>query len=144
MRALLDFNVIIALLDASHVFHERAHDWLALNGALGWASSPLTENGVIRIMSNPGYSRQARFTPGDLIARLKQFTRQSDHEFWPDDLSFCDGKSFVTEHLHGSRLLTDIYLLGLAIKHGGRLVTFDQGIPLSAVRNAKIENLLVL
>jgi len=144
MRALLDVNVIIALLDASHVFHERAHDWLALNGALGWASSPLTENGVIRIMSNPGYSRQARFTPGDLIARLKQFTRQSDHEFWPDDLSFCDGKSFVTEHLHGSRLLTDIYLLGLAIKHGGRLVTFDQGIPLSAVRNAKIENLLVL
>jgi len=144
MRALLDVNVMIALLDASHVFHERAHDWLAKNGKPGWASCPLTENGVIRIMSNPGYSRQTRFTPGDLIARLVQFAGGSDHEFWPDDISYCDGRSFVAEHLHGSRLLTDIYLLGLATNHGGRLVTFDQGIPLSAVGNARTENLCLV
>jgi len=144
MRALLDVNVIIALLDASHVFHERAHDWLALNEKPGWASCPLTENGVIRIMSNPGYSRQRRFIPGELIGRIWQFSKHSDHEFWPDDLSFCEGKNFLVANLHASRLLTDIYLLGLATEHGGRLVTFDQGIPISAVTNAHTENLLVI
>jgi len=143
MRALLDVNVIIALLDPDHVFHERAHDWWAANGQLGWASCPLTENGVVRIMSNPGYSRKARFTPGDLIARLRQFASQSNHELWPDDLTLRDEKCFATGHLHSSRLLTDLYLLGLAAKHDGRLVTFDQGIPISAVSNAKTDNLFV-
>ena len=144
MRALLDVNVIIALLDADHVFHGRAHAWWAATGKHGWASCPLTENGVIRIMSNSSYSQQTRFTPGDLIAGLRRFISENDHEFWPDDISFCDGKSFIAEHLHSSRLLTDFYLLGLAVKNNGRLVTFDQRIPLSAVSNAKAENLRVV
>jgi toxin-antitoxin system PIN domain toxin len=143
MRALLDVNVIMALLDPDHAFHERAHDWWAANGQHGWASCPLTENGVVRIMSNPGYSRKARFSPGDLIARLRQFAGQSNHEFWPDDLTLRDETCFAAERLHSSRLLIDLYLLGLATKHNGRLVTFDQGIPLSAVRNAKTEHLFV-
>ena len=120
------------------------HGWWAANGQLGWASCPLTENGLVRIMSNPDYNRQVRFTPGDLIGRFRQFTGLSDHEFWPDDISYCDGRSFVADHLHGSHLLTDIYLLGLATNHGGRLVTFDQGIPLSAVGNARTENLCLV
>jgi toxin-antitoxin system PIN domain toxin len=144
MRALLDVNVIIALLDSNHAFHERAHDWWAANGEAGWAGCPLTENGVVRIMSNPGYSRTTRFSPGELIARLRQFARQSNHEFWPDDITLRDEKCFATERLHSSRLLTDLYLLGLATKHNGRLVTFDQGIPLSAVRNARTDNLFVV
>ena len=144
MRALLDVNVIIALLDADHVFHGRAHSWWAAEGKQGWASCPLTENGVIRIMSNSTYSQQTRFKPGDLITRLRQFISGSNHEFWPDEISFCDGKSFMAEHLHSSRLLTDFYLLGLAVKNNGRLVTCDQRIPLSAVSNAKVENLYVV
>ena len=144
MRALLDVNIIIALLDPDHAFHERAHEWWAANGQHGWASCPLTENGVVRIMSNPGYSRKARFTPGDLIARLRQFAGQSNHEFWPDDITLCDEKNFAAENLHSSRLLTNLYLLGLAVKHNGRLVTFDQGITLSAVCNAKTKSLFVM
>jgi predicted nucleic acid-binding protein len=27
MRALVDVNVIIALLDSNHAFHEQAHAW---------------------------------------------------------------------------------------------------------------------
>jgi toxin-antitoxin system PIN domain toxin len=141
MRALLDVNVIIALLDPDHAFHERAHAWWAANLKRGWASCPLTENGVVRIMSNPNYSEKARFTPGDLIDRLRTFARQSRHEFWPDEISLCDGKIFVAERIHSSRQLTDFYLLALAVKHHGRLVTFDRGIPLSSVRNAKAANL---
>jgi toxin-antitoxin system PIN domain toxin len=141
MRALLDVNVIIALLDPDHAFHERAHDWWAANMKRGWASCPLTENGVVRIMSNPNYSGKARFTPGDLTGRLRKFARQSNHEFWPDEISLRDEKIFAMERIHSSRQLTDIYLLALATKHHGRLVTFDKGIPLTAVSTAKAVNL---
>ena len=143
MRALLDVNFVIALLDPDHAFHERAHAWWAANLKRGWANCPLTENGVVRIMSNPNYSEKMRFTPGDLIDRLRIFAAQSNHEFWPDDLSLRDEKIFVAERLHSSRQLTDLYLLALATKHQGRLVTFDQGIPLSSVRQAKAANLCV-
>ena len=141
MRALLDVNVIIALLDPDHVFHERAHAWWAANRNHGWASCPLTENGVVRIMSHPAYSQKTRFTPGDLIGRLRQFAAQSDHEFWPDDISLRDEQIFATGRLHSSRQLTDLYLLALAVAHHGRLVTFDRGIPLSGVPHAKAEHL---
>jgi toxin-antitoxin system PIN domain toxin len=141
MRALLDVNVIIALQDPDHAFHERAHTWWAANGKRGWASCPLTENGVVRIMSNPNYSEKTQFTPDDLIGRLRKFARQSDHEFWPDDISLRDENFFATERIHSSRQLTDLYLLALAAKHHGRLVTFDRGIPLSSVCNARVVNL---
>ncbi len=144
MRALLDVNVIIALLDPDHVFHERVHDWWEANTVGGWASCPLTENGVVRIMSNPNYSGKTKFTPGDLIGRLREFANQSDHEFWPDEISLRDEKIFAVDRIHGSRQLTDIYLLALSAKHRGRLATFDQGIPLSAVKEARAVNLSIV
>ena len=141
MRALLDVNVIIALLDPDHAFHERAHAWWAANRQRGWASCPLTENGVVRILSHPGYSQQTRFAPGDVIGRLRQFAAQSDYEFWPDGISLRDETIFAAERLHSSRQLTDLYLLALAVAHQGRLVTFDQGIALSGVHHARAANL---
>jgi toxin-antitoxin system PIN domain toxin len=144
MRALLDVNMVIALLDPDHAFHERAHDWWLKSAKLGWASCPIVENGVVRIMANPSYSPKVRFTPADLISRLGQFATQTNHEFWPDEISLRDGKIFMAERMHSSRQLTDLYLLALAVKHGGMLATFDRGIPLSAVRAAKPENLCVI
>jgi uncharacterized protein len=144
MRALLDVNVIIALLDPDHIFHDRAHDWWAANAKSGWASCPIVENGVVRIMSNPGYNDKDHFTPGELVLCLRTFAQKTDHEFWPDDLSLRDEKIFATERIHSSRLLTDFYLLALAAKHSGKLATFDQGIPVSSVRIAGAKNLCVL
>jgi toxin-antitoxin system PIN domain toxin len=144
MRALLDVNMVIALLDASHAFHHRSHEWWAKNFTKGWASCPLVENGVVRIMVNPGYSPTRRFHAEEIIKALSGFVSATDHEFWPDNLSLRDGESFIPDRIHGSRQLTDIYLLALAARHGGRLVTFDQDIPLSSVKMAKPLNLVVL
>ena len=144
MRALLDVNVVIALLDPDHAFHNRAHDWWVTQEQAGWASCPIVENGVVRIMSNPGYSQKARFSPGNLISTLQQFAAQTNHEFWPDDISLRDETIFVTDRVHSSRQITDLYLLALAVKRGGTLVTFDQGIATPAVKNAKRENLIVV
>jgi len=144
VRALLDVNLVIALLDADHVFHERAHRWWAANARQGWASCPLTENGVVRVMSNSSYSAAARFAPAQLISRLRGFADQTDHEFWPDGLSLRDATVFDESRLHSSRLITDQYLLALAARHRGRLATFDQGIPLSAVQGATSAHLCVV
>jgi uncharacterized protein len=144
MRALLDVNVVIALLDPDHAIHERAHEWWAVQAKFGWASCPITENGVVRIMSNPSYSKKTRFTPDGLISRLQTFTRLTDHEFWPDTLSLRDETIFTAGRIHSSRQLTDFYLLALAAKHSGTLATFDQGIPISAVKIAGAKNLCAL
>lgn len=144
MRALLDVNVLIALLDTSHTFHQHAHEWWAKHSNHGWAGCPLVENGVVRIMVNPGYSATRRFHAEEIVNALSGFAEATDHEFWPDSLTLRDSKSFIPDRIHGGRQLTAIYLLALASRHGGRLVTFDQGIPLSSVKTAKPANLVVL
>ena len=144
MRALLGINMLIALLDADHIFHERAHDWWAANAHRGWASCPLTENGVVRIMCNPGYSRKINLVPLGLIRRLESFAANSNHEFWADDLSLRSEAHFVADRIHGGRQVTDLYLLGLAVSHAARLVSFDESIPISAVLRAKSRNLVVM
>jgi len=55
MRALLDVNILIALLDGSHVHHKQVTDWLVSHIDEGWVSCPITQNGCIRILSQPGY-----------------------------------------------------------------------------------------
>jgi uncharacterized protein len=142
MRALLDINVLIALLDSDHASHASAINWFARHARDGWASCPITQNGCIRIMANPGYPNPLPVQA--VVERLAAACRQDIHEFWPDDVSLLDEDVADSSRIHGPRQLTDIYLLALAVRHGGRLVTFDSGIPLAAVREATMQNLLTL
>jgi toxin-antitoxin system PIN domain toxin len=142
LRALLDVNVLIALLDSDHASHDPAMDWFAKQAREGWASCPITQNGCIRIMSNPGYPNPLPVPA--IVQRLAEACRQSIHEFWPDDVSLLDSKVADSTRIHGPRQLTDIYLLALAIARDGKLVTFDTGIPIAAVRNATKQDLLIL
>jgi uncharacterized protein len=135
MRALLDVNLLIALLDAAHVRHAEARAWLEANIEQGWASCPLTQNGCIRILSQPAYPGSQ--PPAVVAARLGEATEAPWHTFWPDDLSLLDAEWVDWRHVLGSRQLTDIYLLALAVRQGGRLVTFDRAIPLAAVPGAR-------
>ena len=144
MRSLLDVNVVIALLDPQHALHNRAHHWLSAHQDSGWASCAIIENGAVRILSNPNYSKQKRFSPADILELLKSFAAQTNHEFWPEDIFLRDEKIFDLKNLLSSTQLTDVYLLALATKHEGTLVTFDQNISLKAVRMAKPQNLSVL
>ena len=144
MRSLLDVNVLIALFDPDHVFHQRAHVWWAANTGDGWASCPITENGFVRIMSLPAYSARVRFSPNDLIQRLVTFTQQTNHEFWHDSISLREERPFARDRIHSSRQLTDIYLLALAVSRGGRLATLDETVPRSAAAGALAQNLVVV
>ena len=130
--ALLDVNVLVALFDPDHVHHELSHDWFADRRPGGWATCPVTENGFVRVLSNPAYGN-AVTRPSDLISRLRRFCRSGHHVFWPDTVSLRDETLFDPAFVSGHRLVTDIYLLGLAHRQGGCLATFDRSIPFKAV-----------
>lgn len=142
MRALLDINILIALHDRDHVHHRRASDWLAANIQCGWASCPLTQNGCLRIMSQSAYPNVQPLST--LVPMLQSATRHPNHTFWQDDVSVLDGHCFHHPHIHSARHITDLYLLALAVRNKGRLVSFDQRIPLSAVAGASERHLVKL
>ena len=142
MRALLDVNVLIALHDSNHIHHAEAARWLQTHAEQGWASCPLTQNGCLRIMAQPGYGQPQPL--GVLMAMLGRSTASAFHQFWPDEISLLDATRFRHEHIHSPRQLTDLYLLALAVHRGGRLVTFDQRIAISAVPMAGAQHLVVL
>lgn len=141
--ALLDVNVLVALFDPDHVHHELAHDWFADHRANGWATCPVTENGVVRVLGNPHYGA-ALTRPAELIDRLRQFCATANHTFWSDAVSLHDEKIFKVTFVRGHRQLTDVYLLGLAVKMGGCLASFDRTIPIGSVVGATREILQVV
>ena len=142
MRALLDVNVLVALFDGNHALHAQAKRWFGEHGGAGWASCPITQNGCIRLMSQPGYPE--RMPGGSIIDRLRQATRHAAHEFWPDDASVLDDGLVDGSRVHSPAQLTNVYLLALAVAHKGRLVTLDQSIPLVAVKRAQAKHLVVI
>ena len=132
MIHLPDVNVLVALFDPEHVHHETAHAWFAPLQESGWATCPLTENGFVRLVSNPAYPGR-RTTVGDAVERLRRFTSSEHHAFWPGDVSILDPGAFAAGHLAGHRQVSDAYLLALATRHEGALVTFDRNVPTQAV-----------
>jgi len=123
--------MLLALSDPMHVHHELAHRWFADAGRQSWATCPLTENGYVRVASHPSYPNR----PGDVstvLAILRQFCAEAGHQFWTEDVSIREllVPDAVLTHAH----VTDVYLLGLAVRKGDKLATLDRGIPTAAVQ----------
>ena len=142
MRALLDINVLIALLDSSHIHHAPVTRWLSANLDAGWASCPITQNGCIRILSQPAYPNAVPVA--QVAERLAEATGHSSHEFWADAVSLLQPGWVAWERILSSRQVTDVYLLALAVRQNGCFVTLDRGIPLAAVAAAEPRHLVTL
>lgn len=140
--SLLDVNVLIALLDQEHVSHTVARKWLEGEIHSGWASCAITQNGFVRILSQPAYPNPV--TVAEASALLASATRTLHHRFLPCDISLLDFQSVAADRLLGHRQITDAYLLALAVKHGARFVTFDANVPVAAVPGASGEDVVVL
>ena len=141
--ALLDVNVLIALLDPAHLHHGLAHRWLDQNRKHGWATCPMTINGCIRILSSPAYPA-VKVTPAEVAGDLRSACSVTDHHFWEDSVSLIDESLFRVSMIGGHQKITDAYLLGLAVRNHGRLATFDRTISLKAVHGASPGNLVLI
>jgi len=123
---LLDVNVIVALFWRAHVHHRAAHMWLASRRRAGVRTCPMTQAGFVRIVSSARFSSD-RMTVAGARQTLDELLNMKEHRFWPDDLSLGEALERAGE-ISGHQQITDAYLLGLAISHGGVLATFDRGV----------------
>ena len=124
---LLDVNALIALLHRDHVSHKIVKHWFQQTGGRDWVTCPMTEASFVRIVSNPKFSEPSL----DIIEALEMLrivTKLPGHRFWAMDVDFLDAVEPFTERLFGHQRVSDAYLLGLAVKKKGRLVTLDRAI----------------
>ena len=143
MITLLDVSVLLPLFDSEHQHHELAHDWFEEQRRRGWATCPITENGFVRLVTNPKFVNPPHRAV-DIVPKLTALRQSGGHEFWPATLSLTDERVFNQALIRGHKQLTDVYLLGLAKTNGGALATFDRSIHLGAVRGATKANLQVI
>ena len=129
---LLDVNVLIALVDPAHVQHDAAHDWFGQLGHLAWATCPLTENGLLRIVGNPRYTNLPG-TPAAVATILAALRALPGHVFWADDISLMDPAWVDADRLLSHGQVTDSSLLALARAHQGQLASFDRRLVVDAV-----------
>jgi uncharacterized protein len=141
-RFLLDVSVLLALVDDEHEFFNVAHAWVRSHGRAPWASCPLTQNGFVRISSQPRYAHAV--SASEACRRLERMIQLTDHQFWLDDISVLDRTVINRDRLVGHRQITDAYLLALAVRRQGRLVTFDRAVPVDAVVGATSEHVVIL
>lgn len=140
---LLDVNVLIALFDPGHPSHTDAHTFFAAQKKKAWATTPLTIDGFVRVISNPAYPT-VDATPAQAVAHLRRLCASDMHQFWPDPVSLLDGTILRPEFLEGHRQITDARLLALAVKNEGRLATFDRRLPIKAVKGATDRHIRLL
>ena len=131
---LLDVNVLIALIDPGHVHHDPAHDWFGRLGHGAWATCPLTENGLLRIVGHPRYPNTPG-TPAAVSASLAALRALPGHVFWGDDISLMDPAWVDVHRLLSPGQVTDSYLLALARAHRGQLASFDRRLVVDAVHS---------
>jgi uncharacterized protein len=133
---LLDINVLIALVDPAHLQHDRVHGWFERIGTKSFATCPLTENGLIRIVGHPKYPNSPG-PPREVLASLLAIRSLPGHQFWPDAISVTDPNFFAAALLSSHTRVTDSYLLALAHANGGRLATLDTRLAAGAVAGGK-------
>ena len=135
-----DVNVLVALFTENHEHHDVAHEWLSTTA--GFATTPLTETGFVRVMMTRTPTNDP-LTGTQALDRLRELRALDNATFWPDGTSLADLRA-VTGHLHGPKQVADTHLLNLVIAAGGRLVTLDKGIaaPLDAKTRRHIHELI--
>ena len=142
LAILYDKSCLIVLLDKNHVSHQAVATWHIANMAQGWLSCPLTQNGCLRILSQPSYANTV--SVADAFDLLQAAVATEYHQFIPDDISLLDNSLVDDRRLLGHRQIADAYLLALAVAHNARLATLDRRISLDAVHGANENHLVVI
>lgn len=93
-------------------------------------------------MAQPAYPRALPLAA--VASRLAQATAHPAHAFVADDYSLLDVNPMHWQHLLGHRQITDSYLVGLAVRHQCRFVSFDARLSLHAVPGARPEHVVTL
>ena len=139
---LLDLNALIALAEPDSVHYQAIERWYDSSGKDDWGVCPLTEAGFIRVTTNPAYRGTSR-TIEQATAILAELASFPGYRYWAITDKWAVLTAPFADRVLGHQQVTDAYLLGLAVKEKGVLVTFDKGIRYLAGTEYS-RNLLVL
>jgi toxin-antitoxin system PIN domain toxin len=136
--ALLDVNVLLALLWSHHADHERVVRWHEEWTPKKWAVCPFSEAGFLRLSLNPAFVA-GQAPVGTLIEILRRLhSKRGYHRMEsvpdPSDARF----SSLWEKVRGHRQVTDAVLLCMAIDEDVRLATMDRSIAALADRPDRV------
>ena len=124
---LLDLNALISLADPDSIHYDAMQRWFDAEGKQRWGICPLTESGFVRVTTNPKYGGQGR-TVAQATAILAELANVSGYRYWPITESWAAVTAPFAARIKGHQQVTDAYLLGMAIRENGVLVTFDESI----------------
>jgi toxin-antitoxin system PIN domain toxin len=127
-KYLLDVNVLIALTEPEHPHHEYVTKWFETPG-LDWGLCPFSEAGFLRVSTNPKAGAHSLRESTNVLA---EFANRPGYRFWPIATAWADLAAPFRERIFGHQQITDAYLLGLAVKEDGVLVTLDKAIQFMA------------
>ena len=97
---------------AGSALHRRC-GWFATARTAGWATCPLTQNAVLRILGQPRYPNSPG-PPAVVAPFVAALIRHPRHQFWPDGLSLLNQSGIDVSRLLEAGQLSDTYLLALA------------------------------
>jgi toxin-antitoxin system PIN domain toxin len=133
--ALLDVNVLLALAWPNHQHHAAAHAWFAGAARNGWATCALTQLGFIRLSSNPSFTSHT-VSPRNAALLLGKWTAHPAHHFL--QCPSAEDAAIYASAL-GHQQVTDAYLVEVARKNHGRLVTLDKRAGAHAKAGVSVE-----
>jgi toxin-antitoxin system PIN domain toxin len=123
-RFLLDVNILVALFDPAHSHHRIVARWFSSPG-LQWGLCAFSEAGFLRVSTNAAAGNRTLRQATDV---LKSFSNDPCYRYWPIKAGWTSLAEPIQDRVYGHQQITDAFLLGLAIKEGGVLVTLDRAI----------------
>jgi toxin-antitoxin system PIN domain toxin len=140
VKYLADVNILIALLDEDHIHHKLVLKWFDASDEDEFGVCAFTEAGFLRVTTNPKAGSHSIESALDALASLNN---HAGYRFWPISEGWCSLAAPFIERVFGHQQITDAYLLGLAVKEDGVLVTMDKAIQYLAGKQYS-KNVLVL
>ena len=121
---LLDVNVVLALLDQAHIHNGTAEQWFDTPD-LQWALCAFSEAGVLRFLTRP---TTGEMSMEQVTAMLESLKQQPGYHYQPIAADWQALTRPFFKRVHGHNQVTDAYLLGLAVREGLVLTTFDKAL----------------
>lgn len=124
-KFLLDVNTLVALTDEDHVHHSVVLKWFNAAGRHDWGVCAFTEAGLLRVATRP---KTGARSVEEVTGLLTLLAEHPGYRYWPITDGWTTLAAPFRGRLFGHQQITDAYLMGLAVKEDGVLVTLDQAM----------------
>jgi uncharacterized protein len=123
-RYLLDVNAFIALVDENHVHYPIMTEWFRTPD-IQWAICPFSEAGFLRYATRPETGKMTMSAAAEI---LEDLAKHPGYYYCPIPYDWRTLTKPFFKRLQGHNQITDAYLLGLAVREGLILATFDKPV----------------